>query len=85
MIEKKIAICLQHGLQARLATKFVQKASSFSSEVILMKNGRSVVGKSIMGVMALAIRGGEEITLIANGNDEQVAIVTLENFLLDKK
>ena len=85
MIEKKIVICLQHGLQARLATKFVQKASSFSSEVILMKNGRSVVGKSIMGVMALAIRGGEEITLIANGNDEQVAIVTLENFLLDKK
>ena len=85
MIEKKIVICLQHGLQARLATKFVQKASSFNSEVILMKNGRSVVGKSIMGVMALAIRGGEEITLIANGNDEQVAILTLENFLLDKK
>ncbi|MFP3126065.1 HPr family phosphocarrier protein [Ectobacillus funiculus] len=85
MIEKKIVICLQHGLQARLATKFVQKASSFNSEVNIIKNGKSVAGKSIMGVMALAIREGEEITLIANGRDEQQAVVVLEEFLLNKE
>lgn len=84
MIEKKIIIGLQHGLQARNATGFVQKASSFSSEINLIKNGRPVAGKSIMGVMALAIREGEEITLIVDGIDEQPAIIALENLLLNK-
>jgi len=85
MIEKKIVVHLQSGLQARIATEFVQKASSFNSNISLTKNGKSVVGKSIMGVMAIAIRKGEEITLIANGSDEQEAVVTLETFLLSQE
>lgn len=83
MITRKIIVQLQYGLQARIATEFVLKASSFSSEIHLMKNGRSVVGKSIMGIMALAIGKGEEITLIADGNDEEQAVTILEKFLLN--
>jgi len=79
--EKKIVVHLQHGLQARSATKFVKKASAFSSEINIVKNGRTVNGKSIMGLMATAIRQGEELMIIANGSDEQAAIVTLEAFL----
>lgn len=82
MIQKTIIVQLQHGLQARIATEFVKKAASFSSEISLIKNGRAVAGKSIMGIMALAIRKGEEIILSANGNDEQQAVVALEKFLL---
>ncbi|WP_028400707.1 HPr family phosphocarrier protein [Ectobacillus panaciterrae] len=85
MKEKKLIVHLQHGLQARIATEFVQKASSFNSEITIIKNGRSVVAKSIMGVMAMAIRKGEEITLIANGIDEQGAIGALEGFLSNKR
>ena len=85
MIEKKIVIGLQHGLQARNATEFVQKASSFSSEINLIKGGRLVVAKSIMGIMALAIRKGEEITLIADGSDEHQAVIALETVLLNKE
>lgn len=70
MVEKKVVVQLQQGLQARLAAKFVQKASSFYSEIHVIKDGKLVVGKSIMGVMTLAARGGEEITLIINGRDE---------------
>ena len=73
------------NLQARIATEFVRKVSSFSSEIDIIKNGRKVVGKSIMGVMALAIREGEEVILIANGSDEQEASVTLEGFLSGKE
>lgn len=82
---KKIIVRLQHGLQDRSATEFVQKASSFSSEINIIKNGRSVNGKSIIGVMASAIRKGEELTLISNGYDEQETIETLEGFLLSKE
>lgn len=85
MIEKKIVIGLQHGIQARNATEFVQKASSFRSEINLIKDGRSVAAKSIMGIMALAIRKGEEITLIADGSDEHQAVIALENVLLNKE
>jgi len=81
MAEKKIVVHLQHGLQARIATKFVEKASAFSSEINIVKDGRRVNGKSIMGLMATVIRKGEELTIIANGRDEQEAIVTLEGFL----
>ncbi|MFP3121904.1 HPr family phosphocarrier protein [Ectobacillus funiculus] len=85
MREKKIVVRLQNGLQARIATEFVQKASSFQSEIILVKNGKPVVGKSIMGVMAITIRNGEEITLTVDGSDEQKAMEVLEGFLLGKK
>ena len=85
MMEKRVVIRLQHGLQARCANQFVQKSSSFNSEISIIKNGRMVAGKGIMGVMALAIRKGEEITLLANGSDEQEAIATLESFLCSRE
>jgi phosphotransferase system HPr (HPr) family protein len=84
MMERKVVIQLQNGLQARYANQFVQKSSSFNSEISIVKNGRMAAAKGIMGVMALVIRKGEEITLLANGSDEQDAIVTLEGFLSSK-
>ncbi|MGW9019134.1 HPr family phosphocarrier protein [Priestia megaterium] len=81
MIKKKIVIGLQHGLQARNATEFVQKASSFESDITLVKNGISVTAKSIMGVMCIAIRKKEDITLVVDGIDEHAAVKDLESFL----
>lgn len=81
MIERKVVIQLQPGLQARYASQFVKKSSSFNSEINIIKNERVTPGKSIMGVMTLAIRNGEEITLLANGSDEQEAVAALERFL----
>ncbi|MFB3160075.1 HPr family phosphocarrier protein [Neobacillus sp. 179-J 1A1 HS] len=72
MVRKKIRIQLKSGLQAQVATEFVRKASLFTSDINILKEGRLVVGKSIMGVMCLAIRKGEEVTLIANGIDEKL-------------
>lgn len=85
MLERKIEIRLPRGLQAQGATAFVRKAASFASKISIIKDGKLVAGKSIMGVMCLALRKGEEVTLIADGNDEQAAITDLENFLSLKK
>jgi phosphotransferase system HPr (HPr) family protein len=82
MVEEKIKIHLQYGLQARKATEFVQKTSGFSSEIILIKNEISVDAKSIMGVMSLAVKNGEEVTIIIEGSDEQKAITVIKDFLL---
>ncbi|WP_280169345.1 HPr family phosphocarrier protein [Priestia megaterium] len=85
MLKKRIVVGLEHGLQARYATEFVQKASTFESDIILMKNGVSIAAKSIMGVMCIAIRKKEDITLFADGIDEQAAVKNLETFLLNKQ
>jgi catabolite repression HPr-like protein len=85
MIWKKIVVQLNNGLQAQVASEFVRKASSFNSDINILKNGRMIACKSIMGVMCLAIRKGEEITLIAEGIDENNAMEFLETFLLSGK
>jgi phosphotransferase system HPr (HPr) family protein len=82
MVEGKIVVHLQCGLQAKGATEFVKKASTFTSEVNIIKEGRVVAGKSIMGVMCLAIRNGDEVILNIDGNDEHKAIKILGDFLL---
>ncbi|MED4226329.1 HPr family phosphocarrier protein [Neobacillus cucumis] len=85
MVEKRVVIHLQYGLQARYATEFVRIASSFNCDINLIKNEKSVAAKSIMGVMSLAVRKGEEVILITEGNDEQIAIETLASFLSGKE
>lgn len=85
MIRKKIVGQLTNGLQAQVASEFVRKACSFNSDINILKEGRLIAGKSIMGVMCLAVRKGEEITLIADGLDENKAIEVLEIYLLSGK
>jgi phosphotransferase system HPr (HPr) family protein len=85
MIRKKIVVQLKSGLQAQVATEFVRKASLLNSDINILKEGRLVAGKSIMGVMCLAIRKGEEVTIIADGIDENKSIEVLGKFLLDGK
>ncbi|WP_342046446.1 HPr family phosphocarrier protein [Bacillus sp. OTU530] len=84
MVIKKITVQLQNGLNARHTIKFVRKASSFDSQINIMKNGTLASGRDMMGVMNIAVEEGETITLIADGSDEQTAADALESFLLNK-
>jgi phosphotransferase system HPr (HPr) family protein len=81
MIRKNILVHLNGGLQAKVATEFVRRASSFTSDINIIKGGKMVDGKSIMGVMCLAIRNGEEVTLLSDGIDEEKAFFGMEEFL----
>ncbi|WNS78631.1 HPr family phosphocarrier protein [Domibacillus sp. DTU_2020_1001157_1_SI_ALB_TIR_016] len=81
MLQKQIVVGLDPGLESRAASHFVQKASSFSSDILLIKNEKKVAAKSIMGIMASAIRQGDNVTLITNGQDEEKAIHVLGGIL----
>lgn len=85
MEQKNIVVKLSQGLHARPAATFVKIATSFASEIKLLKKEKIVNGKSIMGIMAAAIAKGEEITLIADGADEKEAIAALEKVLLEQE
>ncbi len=84
MASRTVTIINKLGLHARAAAKFVQTASGFACEINLKHGSREVSGKSIMGVMMLAIGKGTEIEIIAHGNDEKQALDTLENMVLDR-
>jgi catabolite repression HPr-like protein len=81
MLMKNLIVQLPRGLQARHTALFVRKVVAFKSEVILSKDGKTASGKDIMKIMDLVVREGDEITLLVDGCDEQVAMETLEKYL----
>jgi phosphotransferase system HPr (HPr) family protein len=78
---KAIKINRKDGLHARPAAEFVQLCKKISSDVKLEKDGVSVSGKSIIGIMSLGISWGEEITVVAEGDDEVAAIEEIKELL----
>ena len=78
MIKKPITINLSTGLEAR---QLVQVASQFNSEIYVEIGKKRVNAKSIMGMMTLGLDAGEEITLSANGEDEEAAMAGIEQYL----
>ena len=81
MITKEVIINNQVGLHARPATFFIQKANEFKSSIWVEKEERRVNAKSLLGVLSLGIVKGSAITLIADGADEDDAIVTLSELI----
>jgi phosphocarrier protein len=67
--ERRVRVQNRMGLHARPAAEFVKLASKFMAEIQLAKDGLSVNGKSIMGVMMLAAEQGSELVIRAEGVD----------------
>lgn len=77
MVSRNIQVNNQVGLHARPATFFIQKSSEFKSSIWVEKNNRKVNAKSLLGVLSLGITKGTEITVIADGPDEEEAVEAL--------
>jgi phosphocarrier protein len=71
------------GLHARAEARFVRMASKFSSKVTLSKEGTTIDGKSILGILFLAATSGSELTITASGEDEQETVDALVNLVSD--
>lgn len=76
---------LEQGVHIRPAKQFVKIAADYECEIFIHKDDNRINGKSILGIMSLAIDTGEEVTLIADGADEQEAIASLENLLTGRE
>lgn len=81
MVEKTFTVTAETGIHARPATLLVQAAGKFDSEINLAYKEKKVNLKSIMGVMSLGISKGAEITISAEGSDENDALNTLAETL----
>jgi phosphocarrier protein HPr len=83
VIRRSLRIRNRLGLHARAAARFVHTASRYRSRVTASRGGRTMDGKSILGILLLAAPQGTEIEVVAEGPDEGEAIAALEALVAD--
>ena len=81
IIKRTLKVKIKQGLHARPAALFVQLANKFDSKITVMKDKQEVNGKSIMGILMLAVERDSEIIIIAEGEDATEAIQALEELI----
>ncbi len=81
MITKNIKIGIQTGLDAKPIAMLVQIASQFESRIYVESDSKKFNAKSIMGMMTLGLQSGADLTVTADGSDEDAAIGKIEEFL----
>ena len=77
MTSQEVIIRNRLGLHARAAAKFVHTATRYSSQIKISRDGRTMDGKSIMGILLLAAGRGTSLLITAEGDDEEAAVTAL--------
>jgi len=81
---RTLTIQNKKGLHARAAAKFVGVAGAFDAAIQMERNGQSVSGRSIMGLMMLAASPGTSILVSAEGTDATKALDAIEQLIANK-
>lgn len=81
MLEIKYVITDELGIHARPAGRLVKEAGAFQCNILIGTPEKMVDAKRIMGVMGLAMKQGDELTMSFDGEDEAAAAKTIEAFL----
>ena len=83
-VKKELVVANKLGIHARPAAMFVKTANQFDCDVFVEKDGETVNGKSIMGLMMLAAGPGSKIRVQADGEDAAKAVTEIEALLKRK-
>lgn len=81
MIKTSVVVKADPGFDGRPIALLVQEASQYASKVYIQVAEKNINAKSIMGMMSLGLCAGEELTVAAEGADEQTAVDNIEKFL----
>ena len=80
-MKKNVTIKMRESLEATPIAHLVQLANQFQSQVYIEMDTKKVNAKSIMGMMSLVLTRGTEVTIDAQGDDEEKSVVAIEEFL----
>lgn len=83
-VHKELVVQNKLGIHARPAALFVKTANRFGCNVMVEKDGETVNGKSIMGLMMLAAGPGSKLMVHCEGQDADKAAQELEHLLKRK-
>ena len=81
--ERVLKIVNEKGLHARASAKFVEVVESFDAEAEVEKDGMSVSGDSIMGLLMLAASRGTEISVSTSGTQSEDLLTALSKLVAD--
>jgi len=81
VISRDVRVTNRLGLHARAAARFVQTATRYRSRITLGRDSRSMDGKSILGILLLAAAQGSVLTVTADGDDEEDAVLALADLV----
>ncbi|MCZ7635126.1 MAG: HPr family phosphocarrier protein [Verrucomicrobia bacterium] len=83
-VEREMTVVNKLGIHARPASMFVRLANRFDCDVFVEKDGETVNGKSIMGLMMLAAGPGSRIRVRAEGAQAAAALDEIESLVHSK-
>lgn len=83
-VERVLRIVNEKGLHARASAKFVEVVERHDASVEVEKDGMSVSGDSIMGLLMLAASRGTEIRLRASGTQAEALVAALAALVADR-
>ena len=83
-VSKELLIINKRGLHARASAKFVQTVDGYDAEVTVSKDGMTVGGTSIMGLMMLAASPGTSILVSASGKQAAEALEALDELIRNR-
>lgn len=81
MIEKTVVVSMMGEAEERPVAVLVQIASQYDSKVYLVTGDKRINAKSIMGMMSMNFENGSELTIVADGADEEAAVNALSEYL----
>ncbi len=84
VLERELDILNARGLHARASAKFVKCAESFNAQVTVSRDGQSVPGTSIMGLMMLGAAQGTSIMVSVKGPQAAEAMSALAQLVADR-
>ena len=83
-LERDLPIINKRGLHARAAAKFVQTVEKFDAKITVTKDGQSVGGDSMMGLLMLGAAPGTSICVSARGREADSALEAIAALLADR-
>ena len=72
----------ESGLHNKQATYFIQKANEYRSSIWIEVEDRRINAKSLLGVLSMGVTTGTNVTLVADGADEEAAVNALSEMLV---
>lgn len=81
MIQTSLVVKHKNVIENRLIALLVQEANHFSCKTSFQKDNKKINAKSIMGMMSLVLKEGDQIILIADGEDENAATESIKELL----
>jgi phosphocarrier protein len=84
VLSREIEILNTRGLHARASAKFVKCAEAFDADIKVSRDGHTVPGTSIMGLMMLAAQMGSTLLVEASGREAEAAMEALSRLIASR-